>query len=134
MGLTLVFSYMVLLGFGTMISPGIGFFGGIITMLPQWVTEYSHVPAYGILTWLLASVFHRRRWPRAYALFAAGAGAMVFGLWMEIVQGSVPGRVVSLEDVVANGAGIGMVVVLILWNTIPVQSSIPVYRLPKQGT
>jgi hypothetical protein len=125
MGFALVLFYMVLLGFGTTISPGVGFFGGIITMLPQWVTESSHVPAYGILTWLLASGFHRRGWPRSYALFAAGAGAMVFGLWMEIVQGSVPGRVVSLEDVIANGAGIGMAVVVILWNKMPVQSSIP---------
>jgi len=125
MGLALVLSYMVLLGFGTMISPGVGFFGGIITMLPQWVTESSHVPAYGILTWLLASGFHRRGWPHAYALFAAGASAMVFGLWMEIVQGSVPGRVVSLEDVIANGMGIGIVVVLILWKQMPVQSSTP---------
>lgn len=124
MGLALVLSYMVLLGFGMIISPGVGFFGGIIAMVPQWITDSLHAPAYGILTWLLVSSLHRRGWPRSYALFAAGAGAMVFGLWMEIVQGSVPGRVVSIEDVVTNGAGIAMMVVLILWNKMPVQPSI----------
>jgi VanZ family protein len=131
MGLALILLYMVLLGFGTIVSPGVGFFGGIIAMFPQWVTESSHAPAYGILTWLLASGFHRRGWPRPYALFAAGASAMVFGLWMEIIQGSVPGRVVSLEDVIANGAGIGMVVALILWRKC--RGSL-LYRPPKQGT
>ena len=131
MEFALVLSYMVLLGFGTIISPGVGFFGGIVTMLPQWLTESSHVPAYGFLTWLLSTGLHRRGWPLCYALFVAGTGAMVFGLWMEIVQESVPGRVVSLEDVIANGAGITMVIVLILWYKMLMQPSI---WLPKQGT
>ena len=131
MGLAMVLFYMVLLGFGTMISPGVGFFGVIVTMLPQWLTESSHVPAYGILTWLMSAGLHRRGWPLSYALFVAGTGAMVFGLWMEIVQESVPGRVVSLEDVIANGVGITMVIVLILWYKMPMQPSI---WLPKRGT
>jgi VanZ family protein len=130
MGFALLLSYMVLLGFGTMVSPGVGFFGGIITMLPQCVTESSHVPAYGILTWLLSTGLHRLGWPLSYALFVAGTGAMVFGLWMEIVQGSVPGRVVSLEDAIANGVGIGMAVVLMLWEKCRCNL---LYRLPKQG-
>jgi hypothetical protein len=41
---------MVLLGCGAMITPGVGFFGGLIVMLPQAVTELPHAPAYGLLT------------------------------------------------------------------------------------
>ena len=48
---------------------------------------------------------------------------MVLGLWKEIVRVLIPGRVDSLEDVIANGVGIGMVVVVIRWKKIPVQSS-----------
>lgn len=46
---------MVLRGCGAMISPGVGFFGGLTAMLPQAVTELSHAPGYGLLTWLFAA-------------------------------------------------------------------------------
>lgn len=115
MGLALVLLYMVLLVFGTTITPGVGRSGELIALLPQWLTESSHVPAYGLLTWFLARGLVWREWPLNHALFTAAAGAMVFGIWMEIVQGSVPGRVVSMDDVIANGVGIGIAVFLITW-------------------
>jgi len=115
MGVALLLLYMVLLGFGTMITPGVGLSGELITMLPQWLTESSHVPAYGLLTWLLVRGLLWREWPLNYAVLTAAAGATVFGLWMEIIQGSVPGRVVSMDDVIANGVGIGIAAFLFIF-------------------
>jgi hypothetical protein len=120
MSFTLVLFYIGLLGFGAMISPGIGFSGQMIVMVPPVVAEFSHAPAYGLLTWLLTSGLRGRGWPRGYACLVAAAGAMVFGIWMEVFQGFVPGRVVDIGDVMVNGVGIGMAVLLILWRALPV--------------
>lgn len=123
MAFTLVLIYMGLLGFGAMISPGIGFSGEMIAMLPPPVVDFSHAPAYGLLTWLLTGGLAGRGWPRRYALLVATAGATVFGVWMEIFQGSVPGRVVDIGDVVVNSAGIGTAALLILWRALPVDGT-----------
>lgn len=122
MGLGSVLIYMGLLGFGAMISPGVGVFGQIIAMLPQSVTELSHAPAYGLLTWLVTGELQGCGWPRRYALFVAMASALVFGIWMEIFQGFVPGRVVDSGDVLMNGIGIAMAALLILWRGMPADS------------
>lgn len=119
MGVGSVLIYMGALGFGAMISPGVGIFGGLIAMLPQWVTEMSHVPAYGLLTWLVAGVLQGYGWPQRRALFVAITTALVFGVWMEFLQGFVPGRIVDISDVVMNGIGIGMAALLILWRDMP---------------
>jgi hypothetical protein len=74
-----VLGYMGLLVFGAVISPGVGFFGHIVAMLPQIITEWSHAPAYGLLTWLLSSTLQRRagpsfllyRWPWPVRLCSA---------------------------------------------------------------
>lgn len=98
---------MVLRGCGAMISPGVGFFGGLTAMLPQAVTELSHAPGYGLLTWL----------------FAAGMSvAFVFGLLMEICPASVSGRVVDSGDVFVNTVGIGMAALLIWWQAMPAEN------------
>ena len=110
MGVGSVLIYMGVLGFGAMISPGV-----LIALLPQWVTEMSHVPAYGLLTWLLSSVLQGYGWPQRSALFVAITTALVFGIWMEIVQGFIPGRIVDSGDVLMNGIGIGLAALLILW-------------------
>jgi len=115
MGFLLLLLYMVLLGFGAMISPGVGFFGGIVMMLPYATPDWLHAPAYGLLTWLLTNGFCRRGWPLRYALSTAMAGAMVFGIWMEVFQGLVPGRFLSIDDVVMNAVGVGTASVLLLW-------------------
>ena len=114
MSLGSVLLYMGLLGFGAIISPGVGFFGRILGMFPQTVTEWSHVPAYGLLTWLLTGVFRRYGRPRPYALCVSAATASIFGIWMEILQGFVPGRVVDSGDVLLNTVGIALAALLIL--------------------
>lgn len=113
MGLTGALLYMVLLGFGAMITPGAGVAGSLLALVPQPLTEYSHVPAYGLLTWLLTSSLKERGWPKRTALEMGAIAAMVFGLWMEILQGFVPGRVVDIGDVASNAVGIGLASLLL---------------------
>ena len=115
MGVSGVLLYMALLGFGAVITPGVGVAGSLLALLPQPVTEYSHAPAYGLLTWLLTSGLQGRGWPQPMALSTAVFAAMVFGLFMEILQAFVPGRVVDIGDVAFNAIGIGLAALLILW-------------------
>src|SRR5215831_20146368 len=113
MGVGSVLIYMGVLGFGAMISPGVGIFGSLILMFPQSVTEMSHLPAYGLLTWLLSGVLQGYGWPQRSALWVAIVIALVFGVGMEFLQGFVPGR----GDVLMNSVGIGMATLLILWRS-----------------
>ena len=113
MGLTGTLLYMVLLGFGAMIMPGVGIAGSLLALVPQPLTEYSHVPAYGLLTWLLTSSLQGRAWPKRTALWMGAIAAMVFGLGMEILQAFVPGRFVDIGDVASNAMGISIASLLI---------------------
>jgi VanZ family protein len=112
-GLTSTLLYMLLLGVGGLITPGIGVAGSLLASVPQPVSEYAHVPAYGLLTWLVTKSLWERDWPKRTALCIAAAGAMVIGIWMEILQGLVPGRVVDIGDVAFNAIGIGLATLLI---------------------
>ena len=100
--------YMVLLGFSATITPEAGVTGALLALVPQPVTEYSHVPAYALLAWLLTGSLKKRGWPQRTALCVGAVSAMVFGLWMELLQQFVPGRVVSIGDVASNAIGIGL--------------------------
>jgi VanZ family protein len=113
MGITGALLYMVLLGVGATITPGDGVAGSLLTLVPQPLTEYSHVPAYGLLAWLLTSSLRKRGWPQWIALGVGAFAAMVFGLWMEILQAFVPGRVVDSGDVAFNSIGIGLAALLV---------------------
>lgn len=117
MGLSGTLFYMVVLTFGAIITPGEGMAGSFLALFPQPVTEFSHVPAYGLLTWLLTSALRERGWPQQMALCVGVVAPMLFGVWMEMLQGFVPGRVVDFGDVAFNGMGIGVAALLI--GTVP---------------
>ena len=99
--------YMVLLTVGALATPGAGIAGSLLAVFPQPVTEYSHAPAYALLTWLLTSGLQTRGWTKQTALQMSVLTAMVFGVGMEFLQGFVPGRTVDIHDVVFNALGIG---------------------------
>jgi VanZ family protein len=105
--------YMVLLTFGAMASPGVGIAGSLLTAFPQPVADYSHAPAYALLTWLLASGLRRRGWTKQTALQLSIVAAMVFGVGMEFIQRFAPGRTVDIHDVAFNAIGIGAAALLI---------------------
>jgi VanZ family protein len=100
--------YMMLLVFGATLPPETGVTGSLLALVPRPVTEYSHVPAYALLTWLVTGSLKQRGWPKRTALCVGALSAMVFGLWMEGLQEFVPGRDVSIGDVASNAIGIGL--------------------------
>jgi VanZ family protein len=114
MRMSSVLLYMVLLGFGTVITPGVGLAGTLLSLCPQHLTDFSHAPAYGLLTWLLTNGLRECGWPKSMALWVGALVAMVFGLSMETLQGFVPGRYVEMGDIVMNAIGIAMAALLIL--------------------
>jgi VanZ family protein len=104
---------MVLLAFGAIATPGVGIAGSMLAVVPQPVTEYSHAPAYALLTWLLTGGLRNRGWSKRMALRLGVMAAMVFGVWMELLQGFVPGRTVDIYDVASNALGIGCAALVI---------------------
>jgi hypothetical protein len=90
MGLGTSLVYMVLLGFGSLITPGVGISGRLLELVPCPLSQFSHAPAYGLLTWLLASGLRGREWPQHVALCVAmpaalnaigiGAASLLIGL------------------------------------------------------
>jgi hypothetical protein len=110
-------TYMVVLGVLATASPGIGILGWILLMLPGQLLDCLHAPAYGFLAWLSMTGLYRRRWPFLYALAAGSFFALLFGLWTETLQGSVPGRGSELKDLVVDGVGIVMAAVFVLWHS-----------------
>ena len=87
--------------------PGIALFPG--------EDKIAHFSAFGLLAYLLAraqSPWHGRlATPTAVAIACAATG---FGLVDEIHQSFVPGRIPSLADLAADGAG-AAVVIFMLW-------------------
>jgi len=114
MGFGLALCYMGLLYFGAMIAPGVGLSGYLMVQMPSTLLEWSHAPGYGLLAWVLTCGLQRRNWPFASALPVASAAALVFGLWTEIFQGTVPGRNASTDDLVTDAIGIGLVAALMI--------------------
>lgn len=110
----LVLGYMAMLYLGASITPEVGILGKAITLVPWSLLEWAHAPGYGALAWMTARGLQFRGWPRFYALLIASAAAFVFGMWMEVYQGNVPGRSTSSEDLIVNGIGIG-IAAMIMW-------------------
>ena len=113
MGISLALLYMGVLGLGSAITPGVGMAGALLALCPQGATNYSHLPAYGLLTWLLAKGLKQQGCSERMALRLAMAAAMMFGLCMEVMQGFVPGRFVEAGDVLLNAMGIGLAALMI---------------------
>jgi VanZ family protein len=110
----LILGYMFFLVGLAVASPGIGFHGTLISLVPENWRDMAHVPAYGALAWLLIRGFRRRGWPLSYAMLCGILLSTVFGLWTEVVQGSTPGRETSLHDLVSDTLGGMMAATLVL--------------------
>jgi VanZ family protein len=83
-------------------SGGTGPLAGWDTNISPGVQNLLHVPAYGLLVWLVARPWGLRK-PRHLALAAAVCAA--FGGMLEVAQAAIPGRLGSLEDTLLNAAG-----------------------------
>lgn len=113
--IAVILAYMLLLTGLAVASPGIGFTGSLIFLVPESWRDWSHVPAYGLLAWLVMQGFRLRDWPVPYAMFAGILWTVMFGLWTEVAQGFAPGRETSLHDVLNDTAGGLMAAMLMLW-------------------
>ncbi len=112
---SMVAGYMVLLVGLAVAAPGIGFTGSLIDLVPGDWRDWAHVPAYGLLAWLVMLGFRRRGWPLGYAMFVGTWFSVVFGLWTEVAQGAAPGREASLHDLLNDLLGAMMAGALMLW-------------------
>jgi len=112
---SIIVSYMLLLVGLAVAAPGIGLGGSLIELVPGNWRDAAHVPAYGLLAWLVTWGLRRRGWPVLQATGIGVLAAGVFGLWTEVAQGTAPGRETSLHDVWNDLLG-GMIAgALALW-------------------
>ena len=77
----------------------------------DWADKLVHVALFLVLTVLLIRSFKavaRIRLP----VIAAGAVALVYSVLLELLQGLIPGRFLDPGDLLANGAGVLVAVLL----------------------
>lgn len=101
-------SYMGLLTLLAVATPGVGLVGVGISIVPDHLRGWAHVPMYGGLAWLVIYSARARGWPVASAVIVGVAFSMTFGVWMELAQISAPGREPSIEDLLFDGLGVIM--------------------------
>jgi hypothetical protein len=124
-----VASYMGLLTLLATASPGVGFLGDGITIVPAELRGWSHVPLYGGLAWLIIYSLRVRGWPIAQAAIVGAAISMLFGLWTELAQVWAPGREPSIEDLLFDGLGIAMAAGLFSMRTSASRTFVPVISI-----
>jgi hypothetical protein len=116
-------AYVGILSILAVASPGHGLLGSMLLVLPTVVLDWLHAPAYGLLAWLGITRFQRRGWPQPLA-FAAGASfALIFGVWTETLQLSVPGRGLEIKDMLTDGIGIGMASLMAFRQSMPIRTA-----------
>lgn len=77
---SIIVSYMLLLVGLAVAAPGIGLGGSLIELVPGNWRDAAHVPAYGLLAWLVTWGLRRRGWPVPQATGIGVLAAGVFGL------------------------------------------------------
>jgi len=113
--IAMILGYMVLLTGLAVASPGLGFTGSLMVLVPENWRDWVHVPAYGVLAWLVMRGFRLRDWPPPYAMLAGILWTVMFGLWTEVAQGTAPGRDTSWQDVVNDAIGGLIAAIVLLW-------------------
>ncbi|MBS0158493.1 MAG: VanZ family protein [Nitrospira sp.] len=116
-----IIGYMVLLLGLAVAAPGMGVTGHIINIVPTNWRDEAHIPAYGMLTWLVIWGLRRRGWPLPYAAPVGVFFTGVFGIWTEVAQGTTPGREASLPDIVHDCMG-GLMAAALMWYQQPERS------------
>ncbi len=78
----------------------------LLTLVPPKVQNLAHIPAYGLLAILWTFNLGGHGVARVQTVVMAGIIALLYGVFMELVQTLVPGRYPSLLDCFLNVAGI----------------------------
>jgi len=92
-------------------SGGTGPLSGWDKEISPGLQNLLHVPAYGVLVWLVAWAM---RLGRLWHLVVAAMGCAALGGLLECVQAAVPGRFGSLEDALLNAVGTGVAVLILV--------------------
>ena len=100
--------YMGLL-FIVAIEPDTGSPDDLMSSIHPTVANLLHVPAYGILGWLWILSLRGRGLVKSRVVGVTLAVCVLYGAALELVQTVVPGRFVSVWDVLANLAGVVIV-------------------------
>lgn len=77
-------------------------FDGVSQSFMDHVLDYSHIPIYALLTFLLLLAFCSFDYRRQMAAFMI---AVLFGILNEVVQQYIPGRFCSSQDIINNAIG-----------------------------
>lgn len=67
--------------------------------LPINAVSLAHMSAYGLLMWWFAQLKHRNQYLRVAILF------LIMGIGLELLQGMIPSRNLSMMDVISNCGG-----------------------------
>jgi hypothetical protein len=121
LGPAALLGYIALLSLLATTSPGNGLLGWGLVILPTPVLDSLHAPAYGLLAWLGISWLQKREWPQPLAMAAGSSFALVFGAWTETLQVSTPGRGLEVKDLLTDGVGIAVAVLMVLRHSMPMQ-------------
>jgi VanZ family protein len=73
------------------------------------IDKLAHVATFLVLAWLID-----QGWPKRGFDLSKWSFLMTYGLLIELLQSQIPNRLFSLADLLANGVGILMYVVLVL--------------------
>jgi len=103
--------YAVVLAAVSLLPSGTGPLSGWDTAISPGLQNLLHVPAYGLLVWLVSRAMGLRRL-RHVALAAIACAA--FGGLLECAQATITGRFGSLEDTLLNLAGAAAAVPIVL--------------------
>ena len=80
------------------------------SVIIEYVKNFLHFPVYGGLGFLLMRSFSSAEWPAQLYSFLIAVG---FGILNEFVQAVVPYRYYSVDDMIVNALGAGIVILLI---------------------
>ena len=103
--------YVLVLAAVSLLPSGAGPLSGWDTAISPGLQNLLHVPAYGVLVWLVSRAMGLRRL-RHVALAAIACAA--FGSVLECAQAAVPGRFGSVEDTLLNLIGAAAAVPIVL--------------------
>ena len=91
-------------------------FRDIPDYIPSFSDKVLHFLMYGILAFLWIITFtHKFKLKRIYAIVWAGIIAVIFGIIIEVLQGTVTNtRVTDQNDIIANTLGVILVILIIV--------------------
>jgi hypothetical protein len=128
-------AYMLLLGLLALAIPGIGPLGTLLAFIPGDWRDHAHLPAYGLLAYLMMLGLRRSNWSLSSAIPLGLVTTFLFGLYTELLQYHAPGRSASAADLLTDTAGAALAGSLLLIQTRTVVfSRIPFSLVPRLTT